>query len=187
MVSRRKNSYLAEDEKVIAVIALMDSASKHAKDTIEYFKKLNIHTTLITGDSKMTGQAVGESLGIDEVIANVLPEDKSTIIKKQQKKYGLTAMVASDVGIAMEEGTDVAVEVSDLVLMKNELTKLIQSKKVSSKMEKIIRQNIIFAMATVFLMIIASLLGLTDIAISVILHEGSTLIVILNGLRLLKN
>lgn len=190
--------YLAEDEEVIGVIALMDSASKHAKDTIEYFQKLNIHTTLITGDSKMTGQAVGESLGIDEVISNVLPEDKSNIIKEQQKKYGLTAMVgdgvndasalvASDVGIAMGEGTDVAVEVSDLVLMKNELKKLIHSKKVSTKMEKIIRQNIIFAMGTVAFMIVASLLGLTDIAISVILHEGSTLIVILNGLRLLKD
>lgn len=189
--------YLAEDEKVIGVIALMDVASEFAKEAIDYFKELGVHTTLITGDSNMTGQAVGQELAMDEVIANVLPEDKSDLIKNQQEKYGLTAMVgdgvndapalvAADVGIAMGEGTDVAVEVSDIVLMKNNLLKLVQAKKVASKMEKIIRQNIIFSMATVIFLVIASLLGLTDIAISVIVHEGSTLVVILNGLRLLK-
>ncbi|MDN6162010.1 MAG: heavy metal translocating P-type ATPase [Atopostipes sp.] len=190
--------YLAENEEVIGVLALMDLASEHAKETINYFKESGIHTTLITGDSEMTGQAIGKELGMDQVIANILPEDKSSLIKEQQEKYGLTAMVgdgvndapaltAADVGIAMGEGTDVAVEVSDLVLMKNDLSKLIHTANVSSKMEKIIRQNIIFAMATVAFMIVASLLGLTDIALSVIIHEGSTIVVILNGLRLLKN
>lgn len=190
--------YLAENEEVIGVLALMDLASEHAKETINYFKESGIHTTLITGDSEMTGQAIGKELGMDQVIANILPEDKSSLIKEQQEKYGLTAMVgdgvndapaltAADVGIAMGEGTDVAVEVSDLVLMKNDLSKLIHTANVSSKMEQIIRQNIIFAMATVAFMIVASLLGLTDIALSVIIHEGSTIVVILNGLRLLKN
>ena len=81
----------------------------------------SIHTTLITGDSEMTGKAVGEQLGIDEVIANVMPEDKSRIIEEQKEKFGVTAMVGdgvndapalvnADVGIAMGGGTDVAVE-----------------------------------------------------------------------------
>lgn len=190
--------YLAVDEEVIGLIALMDVPSKYAKETIEYFKKQGIHTTLITGDSEMTGKAVASKLGIDEVIANVMPDKKSKIIDKQKEKYGVTAMVGdgvndapalvnADVGIAMGDGTDVAVEVSDLVLMQNNLTKLTQSHKISTKMNRLIWQNIIFSMAVVAFLIIVSLVGLTDIAISVIVHEGSTLVVILNGLRLLNS
>ena len=88
----------------------MDIPNEHAKETINYFKKLGIHTTLITGDSEMTGKAVGEQLGIDEVIANVMPEDKSRIIEEQKKNLELLvgdgvndapALVNADVGIAM--------------------------------------------------------------------------------------
>lgn len=190
--------YVAENEEVIGLIALMDIPNEHARTTIDYFKKLGIHTTLITGDSEMTGKAVGEQLGIDEVIANVMPEDKSRIIDEQKEKYGVIAMVGdgvndapalvnADVGIAMGEGTDVAVEVSDLVLMQNNLSKLVQSHKISSKMSRVIWQNIIFSMAVVAFLVVVSLLGLTDITISVIIHEGSTLVVILNGLRLLTS
>ncbi|MGH2105239.1 heavy metal translocating P-type ATPase [Aerococcus urinaeequi] len=190
--------YVAEDENVIGLIALMDIPSEHAKETINYFKEHGIHTTLITGDSEMTGKAVAEQLGIDEVIANVMPEDKSRIIDEQKEKYGVTAMVGdgvndapalvnADVGIAMGDGTDVAVEVSDLVLMQNNLSKLVQSHNIATKMNRVIWQNIFFSMAVVVFLIIASFLGLTEIAISVIIHEGSTLVVILNGLRLLKS
>ena len=190
--------YVAEDEKVIGLIALMDVPSEHAQTTIDYFKNLGIHTTLITGDSEITGKAVGNQLGIDEVIANVLPEDKSNIIQNQKEKYGVTAMVGdgvndapalvkADIGIAMGDGTDVAVEVSDLVLMQNNLSKLVKTHKTSSKMNKVIWQNIYFSMAVVAFLVIISFLGLSDIAISVIIHEGSTLVVILNGLRLLKS
>ncbi|MDC3412626.1 heavy metal translocating P-type ATPase [Terrihalobacillus insolitus] len=190
--------YVAEDEKVIGLIALMDVPKENARATIDYFKKRGIHTTLITGDSEMTGRAVAEQLGLDEVIANVMPDDKSNIINEQKEKYGVTAMVGdgvndapalvkADVGIAMGDGTDVAVEVSDLVLMKNDLSKLVNSHRISSRMSRVIRQNIIFSMAVVAFLVGGSLLGLTDIAISVIIHEGSTLVVILNGLRLLRS
>ncbi|HFM8121524.1 TPA: heavy metal translocating P-type ATPase, partial [Enterococcus faecium] len=190
--------YVSENEKVIGLIALMDIPSEHAKATIDYFKKCGIHTTLITGDSEMTGQAVGKQLGVDQVIANVMPEDKSNIINEQKETYGITAMVGdgindapalvkADVGIAMGEGTDVAVDVSDLVLMKNDLSKLVKAHEISLKMNRVIWQNIIFSMVVVAFLITVSLVGLTDIAISVIVHEGSTLVVILNGLRLLKS
>ncbi|MEG0475268.1 MAG: heavy metal translocating P-type ATPase [Carnobacterium sp.] len=189
--------YVAENETVIGLIALMDVPNASAKATIDYFKKLGIHTTLITGDSEMTGKAVAEQLGIDEVVANVMPEDKSNIIDKQKEKYGVTAMVGdgvndapalvtADIGIAMGDGTDVAVEVSDLVLMQSDLSKLVEAHKVSSKMNRVTWQNIIFSMAVVLFLIVVSFLGLTNIAISVIVHEGSTLVVILNGLRLLR-
>lgn len=189
--------YIAEDEKVIGLIGLMDTPNEQAKETIEYFKQLGVHTTLITGDSELTGKAVAEALGMDEVIANVMPEDKSHIIDQQKEKYGVVAMVGdgvndapalvnADVGIAMGDGTDVAVDVSDLVLMRSDLSKLVMSHKISSKMNRVIWQNILFSMTVVAFLIIVSLLGLTDIAISIIVHEGSTLVVIFNGLRLLK-
>ena len=190
--------YVAEDENVIGLIALMDVPSEHAKETIDYFREQGIHTTLITGDSEMTGKAVAKQLGIDEVIANVMPEDKSRIIDEQKEKYGVVTMVGdgvndapalvnADVGIAMGDGTDVAVEVSDLVLMQNDLSKLVQSHNISTKMNRVIWQNVIFSMAVVAFLVVVSFLGLTDIAISVIIHEGSTLVVILNGLRLLRS
>ena len=190
--------YVAVDEAVIGLIALMDVPSEHAKETIDYFREQGIHTTLITGDSEMTGKAVAKQLGIDEVIANVMPEDKSRIIDEQKEKYGVVAMVGdgvndapalvnADVGIAMGDGTDVAVEVSDLVLMQNDLSKLVQSHNISTKMNRVIWQNVIFSMAVVAFLVVVSFLGLTDIAISVIIHEGSTLVVILNGLRLLRS
>ena len=93
-------------------------------------------------------------MGIDEVIANVMPEDKSRIIEEQKEKFGVTAMVGDGVNDAPAlvnrcwysygGGTDVAVEVSDLVLMQNNLSKLVQSHKISSNMGRVIRQNIIF-------------------------------------------
>lgn len=190
--------YVSEDDFVVGVIGLMDVPNKEAKQMIEYFQSQGIHTTLITGDSEMTGKAVANELGVDEVIADVLPEDKSAIIDQQKETYGIVAMVGdgvndapalvnADIGIAMGQGTDVAVEVSDLALMQNDLEKLVNAHKHAVKMNKIIWQNIVFAMGVVVFLVSVSFLGLTDMTLSVIIHEGSTIIVILNGLRLLKS
>lgn len=189
--------YMSENEQIVGIVALMDVPSDYAKEAIVYFKQAGIHTTLITGDSELTGQAVGKQLGVDQVKANVMPEDKSTLIQTHQEMYGVTAMVGdgindapalvkADVGIAMGQGTDVAVDVSDLILMHNDLSKLVQAHKLSVKMNRVIWQNIIFSMTVVAVLSVTSLFGLTGIAASVVLHEGSTFVVILNGLRLLR-
>ena len=190
--------FVAENEVVIGLIALMDVPKEEAKRTIQYFKDQGIHTTLVTGDSEMTGKAVAKALGIDSVMADVMPEDKSNIINQQKEEYGIVAMVGdgvndapglvnADVGIAMGQGTDVAVEVSDLALMQNDLDKLVNAHKHSVKMNRIIWQNVLFSMAVVFFLVIVSILGHADMTLSVIIHEGSTIVVILNGLRLLRN
>ncbi len=189
--------YVAEDENVIGVIALMDTPREESQATISYFQKLGIHTTLITGDSEITGQSVARDLGIDEAITNVMPHDKSNIISSRKKKYGITAMVGdgvndapalvnADVGIAMGDGTDVAVEVSDLALIHNDISKLVHAHKTSIKMKRVIWQNIFISMGVVAFLVTATFTNLTDITTSVIFHEGSTLVVILNGLRLLR-
>lgn len=187
---------IAINKEVIGLIALMDVPNSNAKDAIEYFNDQGVHTTLITGDAKLTGESIGNELNIGQVIANVLPEDKAKIVKQQQDSYGLTAMVGdgvndapalvnADVGIAMGDGTDVAIDVADVVLMKNDISNLVYAHKVSRRLNKIVWQNIIFSMFIVLLLISLNFLGKMTIGIGVLAHEGSTVLVIFNGLRLL--
>lgn len=188
--------YFSENDSVVGLIAMMDLPNKDAKKVIQYFKDQGIHTAMITGDSKHTGEAVGQLIAIDEVIGNVLPENKSEIIHSSQKQYGETvmlgdgindapALVASDIGFAMGNGTDVAIDVADAVIMQNDLTKFQYAHKVSKKVDKVVWQNILFSMFIVLLLNGLNLVGKIDIGIGVLAHEGSTLLVILNGLRLL--
>lgn len=188
--------YFAKDNQVIGLIAMMDVPNANAIEVISYLKSQNIHTTMITGDSEVTGKAVGRQLGIDEVIGNVLPENKAQVIKDQQARYGTVAMlgdgvndapalVTADIGVAMGDGTDIAIDVADAVLMQNDLTKFSYAHKVSKRLDRVVWQNIIFSMLIVAILVTLNILGKMDITIGVIAHEGSTLIVILNGLRLL--
>ncbi|MBV7392283.1 heavy metal translocating P-type ATPase [Enterococcus sp. ALS3] len=189
--------YVGKNEHVIGLFALMDVPNQYAKDAINYFKDAGLHTTMITGDAKLTGEAVGKQIGVDEVAANVMPEDKASIVQAQQRKYGSTgmlgdgindapALVTADVGIAMGDGTDVAMDVADLVLMKNDLSKLVYAHKLSKKMDKVTWQNILFSMFVVIFLVTLNFLGKMDITIGVIMHEGSTIVVILNALRMLR-
>ena len=188
--------YLAQDHEVVGLIAMMDVPNEQAKPVISYLKAQGIHTTMITGDAELTGQAVGRQLGIDEVVGDVLPENKAAIVQEQQARYGSVAMlgdgvndapalVTADIGIAMGDGTDIAIDVADAVLMKNDLTKFSYAHATSKKLDRVVWQNIFFSMLIVLLLVTLNILGKMDITIGVIAHEGSTLLVILNGLRLL--
>ena len=189
--------FVAKNSNVVGLLAFMDIPNSSAKPAVEYFKKQGIYTMMITGDSYLTGEAVGKIVGVDEVRANIMPEDKAQIIKSQKGKYGSVAMLGdgvndapaltlADVGVAMGNGTDIAMDVADLILMKNDLSKLSYAHKLSKKMLSITYQNIIFAMFVVVALVIFNFLGKMDITFGVILHEGSTLAVILNSLRMLK-
>ncbi len=189
--------YFAHGEDVKTVIAVLDQEKPCARPAIEYFKSEKIHTMLITGDSQKTGQAIGKSLLIDEVKADVLPDQKAAIIKQLKDEYQTVAMigdgvndapalVTADIGIAMGEGTDIAIDVSDVVLMKNDLNKIIYTHKVAKKLRRVVWQNIIFAMAVVVLLMIINIFGLIQMTWAVFVHEGSTVLVLLNGLRLLR-
>ena len=151
---------------------------------------------MITGDAKQTGEAVAADLGIKQVVTNVLPDQKVAVVKQLQETMGPIAMVGdgvndapalanAEVGIAMGSGTDVAIDVADVVLIKNDLSRLAFAHQVSTKMNRIVVENLVFSMAVVLLLVTLNVLQLTNIAWGVFLHEGSTLMVILNGLRLL--
>ncbi|MEG0287022.1 MAG: heavy metal translocating P-type ATPase [Vagococcus sp.] len=189
--------YFAENNAVIGLIAMMDLPNENAKQVISYLQGQGIHTTMITGDAEKTGQAVAKELGMDEVVGNVLPENKSMIIEELEKKYGSTAMVGdgvndapalvkADIGIAMGEGTDIAIDVADVVLMKNDLTKLSYAHKISKRLDKVVMQNIVFSMLVVAILVVLNSIGKMNLPFGILIHEGSTLVVLFNGLRLLK-
>lgn len=190
--------YFGLDSKVLGLIAIQDIPKQTSLEAIRYFQENNIHTVMITGDGIRTGEAIGRQLGIDEVRGNVLPENKSEIVKELKQDYPVVAMVgdgvndapalvAADIGVAMGEGTDIAIDVADAVLMKNDLSKLAYTHKVSKKLRKVVIQNIIFAMLVVLFLVTINIFGLMTLSQAVLIHEGSTLVVIVNGLRLLKS
>lgn len=188
--------YVSQDDKVVAYYALLDTPKSEAKDMIAFFKANGVHTIMITGDNEATGQTIGKQLGVDEIHANCLPEDKTTILKELQAKYKLVGMVGdgvndapalanADIGIAMGEGTDIAMETADVVLMKSELDKLEYCYGLSKKLKKITMQNIIFSITVILILILSNLFQLINLPLGVVGHEGSTILVILNSLRLL--
>lgn len=189
---------ISKNGKVVGVVGFMDLPQKSAKQVIKYFNDQNVDTVMISGDARKTAQTIGGELGIKEIRGNVLPEDKEIKIKELREKMGMTAMlgdgindapslITADIGIAMGEGTGVAMDVADGVLMKNDLKKVVYAHRVSKKLNFIVWENIVFSMAVVVILIILNMFSLVDLPIGVVVHEGSTMIVILNGLRLLVN
>ena len=190
--------YVSQDDKVVAYYALLDTPKSEAKDMIAFFKANGVHTIMITGDNEATGQTIGKQLGVDEIRANCLPEDKTKILKDLQSKYKLVGMVGdgvndapalanADIGIAMGEGTDIAMETADVVLMKSELDKLEYCYGLSKKLKKITMQNIIFSITVILILILSNLFQVINLPLGVVGHEGSTILVIMNSLRLLAN
>ena len=188
--------YMLKNENVVAVIALMDVANEKAKEAVRYFKESGIQTVMITGDGALTGMAVAKAVGVHGLAANVMPEDKAQIITQLQEDYREVAMVGdgvndapalvqANIGVAMGDGTDVAIEVADVVVMQNDLGKLRFAHQVAKKLDAVVKQNIIFSSLVIITLVILNLFGMANIAFGVILHEGSTIIVLLNGLRLL--
>ena len=187
---------LSEDHLVVGAVALLDTPKEEAKQVIDYFKEENIQTMLLTGDSIKTAEAIANELEVDEVRANVLPEEKANTLKEWSMKYPTIAMVGdgindapalvnAEVGIAMGKGTDVAMESSDIVLMNSQLDSLKTLHKVSKLMMTVTKQNLIFSLLIVIVLVLLNFLGWSDLTLGVILHEGSTVVVLLHALRLI--
>lgn len=189
--------FLSRDNQIIGYFGLLDMPKEAAKTTIDYFRGEGIHTTMMTGDHKQTAQAIGHMLKIDEIHAGCTPEQKTDLIKEQLNHYPITAMVGdgindapalanASIGIAMGQGTDIAIDVADMVLMKDDLEKLQMAHMLAKKLKRIVTQNIIFSVSVILLLIISNFMKAVSLPLGVIGHEGSTILVILNGLRLLR-
>ena len=158
---------------------------------------MNIPQNIIVRLNELPIEEVADKLGLEAYQASMLPEDKMKFITEEQDKNKTVAMIGdgindapalanADIGISMGSGTSIAMESSDLVIVKNDLNKLFHSFKLSQKLNKIIYQNIIFSIGVIIILITLNLLGLLDLPTGVVFHEGSTILVILNGLRLLN-
>lgn len=147
---------VAADKKLLGVIALLDTSKPSAKDAIESLKRNGIEVVMLTGDNQRTAATIAKDLGIDRVIANVLPHEKVNVVKKLQeggKKVAMTgdgindaaALTQADIGIAIGSGTDIAIEAGKVVLIRDDLGDVVTSIQISKKTVSKIRQNLFYA------------------------------------------
>jgi len=186
------------DAQFLGVVALADTPRESVKQVLERLHQIGIRKTImLTGDNERVGRAVADAVGIDEVKAGLLPEDKVKAMEELGQRYGQVAMVGdgvndapamarATVGIAMGgAGTDVALETADVALMADDLTKLPFAVALSRVSRRIIHQNLWVSLGVVVVLIPATLFGWAGIGMAVLIHEGSTVIVVVNALRLL--
>ncbi|MEH2372831.1 heavy metal translocating P-type ATPase [Nostoc sp.] len=185
--------------EVMGVIAIADHVRSQAAATITRLKKLGIEQiVMLTGDNQETAHSVAKAVGIARVYAQLLPEDKLDVIRRLQQQYQTVAMVGdgindapalaqASVGIAMGiSGSDVALETADIVLMADRLEKIAVAMHLGRRSQSIVKQNIVVALGFIMLLLVGNFLGNINLPIGVIGHEGSTVLVTLSGLRLLK-
>jgi Cd2+/Zn2+-exporting ATPase len=189
---------LGTDKDMLGVLAIADQLRPEAKEAIRKLKEQGMRIIMLTGDNPGTARAIALEAGIDDYRAGLLPEDKAVIVRelKTSGKVGFIgdgindapAMAEADVGISMgASGTDVAIETGDLSLMADDLMKLPHALSLSRRAINNIKQNIFASLAIVVLLVPAGIFGLVNLVSGLLLNEVSALIVIANGLRLLKS
>ncbi|MNB79368.1 Zinc-transporting ATPase [compost metagenome] len=180
------------------MLAVQDRVRSHSAEAVKQLKNINKKVIMLTGDARHTAEAIARQCGIDEVYAEMLPDGKLEMIKELTGKYGKVAMVgdgvndgpalaAASVGIAMgAAGSDVALETANVVLMNDDITKIPYAITLGRRTSRVIRQNIAFALAVIVILVVSNFWGGLNLPSGVVSHEGSTLAVILSGLRLLR-
>lgn len=191
--------YFGTDEQILGVIAVADEVRDSSADVISELHKLSIeHTIMLTGDNTKTAESIGRQLGVTEIKGDLMPQEKLDSIKALRTTYNKVAMVgdgindapalaASTVGIAMGgAGTDTALETADVALMGDDLQKLPFIVRLSRQTLKVIKQNITFSLGIKLLALLLVIPGWLTLWIAIVADIGATLLVTLNGLRLMK-
>lgn len=188
--------FIQKNDQVIGLLALIDQVRDDARALISWLHSQSIETIMITGDNPKTAQFIADDIGIDRLIASCLPDEKANIIQDLEKEYGSVVMMGdgindapalanASVGIAMGGGTDVAIEAADIILVKDDISNLRFAIEISKKLKTIIIQNISFSFIVITILVISNFMNMVNLPLGVIGHEGSTILVILNSLRLL--
>lgn len=195
----RSTMVVSKGSRFIGILGLADTARPNVPQIMISLHEMGIeHLVMLAGDNDDVARNIASQVGLTEVEAELLPEDKLKIIKQLESKYKATAMIgdgvndapalaAAAVGIAMGgAGTAVALETADVALMGDDLGKLPFAVGLSRASRQIIQQNLTISLGVILLLIVTSVLGIVQLGFAVVLHKGSTLIVVGNALRLLQ-
>ena len=193
--------YLKINNEILANILITDEIKKDAKTTIQQLKQYGIKTKMFTGDKKEIAEVIANEVKIDEVKSEMLPQDKYRELEKVLNSNKTSKKVAyvgdgindspvlarSDIGISMGGiGSSSAIEASDMVIMTDELEKIVEAINISKQTNRIIKQNLMFSIGVKILILLLSLFGIADMWEAVFADVGTTLITIVNTLRILK-
>lgn len=191
--------FIAAGEKLIGLMTIQDKIRPWAKKIISDLRDMGIRTAMLTGDSNTTAIAIAKQAGIEEVYAELMPQQKVEIVQKLESLYGKVAMVGdgvndapalatASIGIAIGSGgTDIAMETADVILMKDNIENIPFAIELGRRTDRVIKQNIVFAIAVALTLVTLNFIGgMINLPEGVVGHEGSTVLVILSGLRLLR-
>ncbi len=195
---------IIKNGEMVGFAALMDTIRENVKDVMLALKNLGIQSILLTGDHKFTAAAIAREAGVDSFEADCFPEDKVKKIKELQQTVGKVMMIGdgindapalaiADISVAMGTGTDVSLETADIIFMNDKLENLPKIISLAKRMRRITLQNVIFSVSVITFLMLSNILGAFQIpmftsfsiTIGVVAHESSTILVILNSLRLL--
>ena len=187
-----------KEERVLAIFAVADTIRKDAAEAVRALQGLGLASALLSGDNQITTQAIGAQVKIDDARGNLLPEDKLAAIQQLEKRYGLAAMVGdgindgpalakAHIGIAMGAvGTDTAMETADIVIMNDDLRRVADTISLSRQTHKVLRQNITLALGIKAAFMAMAVFGVATMWMAVFADTGASLLVVANGLRLLR-
>jgi Cd2+/Zn2+-exporting ATPase len=182
---------------LVGRLLLKDQIRAESREVLLRLKEAGIKTVMLTGDRRHAAEAVARELGLDEVRAGLTPEDKVAAIQALRQEGRTVAMVgdgvndapslaAADVSVAMgARGSDAALEQAEVILMHDRIENFLAAERLSRRARTVIRQNLALSLGVVVVMVLATAVGAVPLAVGVAAHEGSTLIVCLNSLRLL--
>ncbi|PQV62437.1 Cd2+/Zn2+-exporting ATPase [Abditibacterium utsteinense] len=197
--SGKPTMIVGRNEQILGVLALADELRKETPQALQQLREMGIETlVMLTGDNERVAKTIAQTAGVTEFRADLLPEHKVATLKELMNKHGAVAMVGdgvndapalahATVGIAMGAGgTDVALETADVALMGDDIGKLPFAVALSRESRSIIRQNLWIALGVIAILVPSTLFGFARLGVAVIFHEGSTLVVVANALRLLR-
>ena len=187
---------VAEEGRLVGHIRIADTLKPGAKEVVARLEDMGVATTMLTGDSAASANAVAEAAGIREVHAKLLPQEKLKVLQTVRKAHGATMFVGdgindapvlagADVGAAMGSGADAAIEAADVVFMTSELNAVPESIAIARETKRIAWQNVIFALAVKFAVMALGLLGYANMWMAVFADSGVAMLCVLNSIRML--
>ena len=190
--------FVIKNQTLVAVVTLTDSLRPNIVQAIASLKSNGMTPVMLTGDNHATAKLIASEVGIDKFYSECMPQDKVNVIQEYRSQghkvlmigdgiNDAPSLVSANIGISMGDGTDVSLETADIVMMNNDLRNIPYLMKITKRMNFIVLQNVVFSILVITLLLITNLFGLVDLTYGVFGHEVSTILVILNSLRLLKS